>query len=246
MTKWHQNGMKKLFTLRHDDDACLYLNNKCIQPCVCERDSSNNITKIFTSQDVFEWESHVYMSLVDSNLFPPVSPLPDKRLTYMIGDMVSLRTYIKTTKHRMSLVLNELFSYICTFKEHKFLHGNLHIDNVYVNPKSFDNTPHFFVIDYANSYVLKYRHSTPQYKRTSFMGEYDTKLQDPNFVFWDFLTMYSSLKLHFKGDHKNLRVLENVICTFVKEDKLISLLKTYQEPRYTLNDCKSLNGSGFY
>lgn len=209
------------------DDECTFLNNNCIQSCICNRDINNNITKYFNSAEVYKWESNVYVSFLDKDIFPLVTP-KDKQLTYNVKDMVSLRTYFKNSnKLNMSYTLNELFSYIRGFRNIKFLHGNLHIDNIFLNPQVFNKRAHFFVIDYANSYVLK-RHSTPNYKRTSFIGEFERKTQDTNFLYWDFLTMYVSLKDYFREFPQHLLLLENLICTYISKDNLRDLLK-YRE-----------------
>lgn len=210
------------------DDECRLLNNKCIQPCICDRDSEKNITKYFNSQEVYQWESNVYVSYFDKDIFPLVTP-HHKQLTYVVKDMVSLRTYLKIGKVNMSYTLNELFSYIRSFRNHKFLHGNLHIDNVFLNPKTFDKRAHFFVIDYANSYVLK-RHSSPSYKRTSFIGEFESKTKDTKFIYWDFLTMYVSLKVYFREYPQHLLILEEVISTYISKQKLQELLR-YNESK---------------
>lgn len=214
-----------IFSSGKVDDECRYLYNKCIQRCIYDRDSDKNIAKYFNSHDVYQWESNVYVSYVDKNIFPLVTP-KDKQLTYVVKDMVSLRTYIKTGKINMSYTLNELFSYIRGFRNYKFLHGNLHIDNIFLNPKTFDKRAHFFVIDYANSYVLK-RHSTPSpnYKRTSFIGEFESKTRDMNFLYWDFLTLYISLKCYFREFPQYLLLLESLITTYIKKDKLQELLR---------------------
>lgn len=212
-----------IFCSSRVDDECRLLNNKCIQACICDRDHENNITKFFNSNEVYQWESNVYVSYIDKNIFPLVSP-KGKQLTYFVKDMVSLRTFLKTGKPNMSYTLNELFSYIRSFRNYKFLHGNLHIDNIFLNPKTFDMRAHFFVIDYANSYVLK-RHSSPNYKRTSFIGEFEDKTRDTNFLYWDFLTLYVSLKCFFKEFPPHLLLLDNLISTYINKYKLQDLLR---------------------
>jgi hypothetical protein len=205
------------------DDECMFLNNKSVQACICDRDREKNIIKYFNCSDVYKWESNVYVSFIDKDIFPLVTP-QDKQLTYNVKDMVSLRTYFRTNKPNMSYTLNELFSYIRGFRNFKFLHGNLHIDNIFLNPQTFNKRAHFFVIDYANSYVLK-RHSSPNYKRSSFMGEFESKTQDNDFLYWDFLTMYVSLKCYFRKFPHHLLILENLISTYIDRDKLRKLLK---------------------
>lgn len=205
------------------DDECRHLNNKCLQPCICDRDKEKNIIKFFNSDDVYKWESNVYVSYLDKNIFPLVTP-KEKQLTYIVKDMVSLRTYLESGRPNMSYTLNELFSYIRTFSSYKFLHGNLHIDNIFLSPKTFGKRANFFVIDYANSYVLK-RHSCPSYKRTSFIGEFESKIKHSNIIFWDFVTVYVSLKCYFKDFPQHVLLLENIVSTYVTPEKLQELLK---------------------
>lgn len=232
MFKLKKKRSEHIFANTKLDDECRLLNNECIQDCIYDRDDDKNITKYFKSQDVFQWESTVYVSYLDKNIFPLVTPrekhgcCSSNALIYVVKDMISLRQYLKSSswKQNMSYILNELLSYIGGFKTHKFLHGNLHIDNIFLNPKTFDKKAHFFVIDYANSYILK-RHTSPIYKRTSFIGEFERKTQDSNFVYWDFLTVYVSLKCYFREFPQHLLLLENLITTYINKDKLQELLK---------------------
>ncbi len=207
------------------DDECRLLNNKCIQPCIFGRDAENNITKHFNNNEVYKWESNVYTTFLEKHIFPVVTP-SDDQLTYITKGMVSLRTYFKNSKVNMYYTLHELFSYIKTFSRLKFIHGNLHIDSVFLNPQTFDTKAHFFVIDYANSYLLK-RKTDPNYKRTSFIGEFENETKEHSLVYWDFFTIYISLKLFFKKDYSHLATLENVISMYINQSTLQELLNSF-------------------
>jgi hypothetical protein len=210
------------------DTECNYLNNKCIQPCICKKDSTNNIFKVCNSQNVFEWEAHIYLSFLDSELFPQVSA-SNQKIMYLTSGMVSLRTYLNTKPKYSSFVLNELFSFVKSFKSHCFLHGNLHIDNVFLFPGTFKSSPRFFVIDYANSYNLNDVTSKPKYKRTSYIGEFENKIRKNHLMVWDYVTMFLSLKIFYKNELRKVLFVEKLVTSYVPRAELDSLLVKYVE-----------------
>ena len=92
----------------------------------------------------------------------------------------------------------------------------------------------FYIIDFSNSYIFKTNRrgvtSCPKYNRTSFIGEYDKKASYEFFIYWDFFTLYVSLKMFLKNDFENLVYLERLIQNYMSEEivkRFISLIVTF-------------------
>lgn len=204
------------------DDDCRNITNKCRQISFCEKDAEQNICKFYTSDDVFNWEVKVYFTLKKFSIFPELKP-GNLQVTYKTNNMMSLRNYIQTTQNmNFSHLFHELFSFINSFKSLQFVHGNLHVDNVFVSNECLK----FYIIDYANAYIFNTNTKSPKHKRTSYIGEYDNKLQDFDFVYWDFFTMYVSLRRinSICDNNKVLQNLNDVVKTYIKSEKLLALV----------------------
>ena len=205
--------------------CCDKINDKCMQSCTCvviDR-NSNDITRMYDNNDLYNWEVCVYLKLLGSKITPLVS-CEENKLCYVLNEYISLRQLInKDIKNinKISLVLNELYSFINTFKKYNFIHGNLHIDNIFI--KELEKTKFDFkVIDYANSYILNSKSSTNFY-RSSFLGEYDDK--EDFLKYWDFFTVYVSLKNYFKNNPTLLFKLHTIVECYIPSSIFKNMLK---------------------
>lgn len=234
-----------IFRQHNDTDReCHLLNKRCRQLGICGKDEDGNIFKLCTSADVFNWEVEVYLNMLEANIFPYVSTA-GKLLTYSTKNLVSVRTFLeKQPRINFAVFLHELYSFVNSFRKHCFLHGNLHVDNIFVHPVKFHTAPRFFVIDYANSFILKKRHSFPVYTRTSFMEEYDVKLNFNAFKDWDFITLYVSLKQMFYQQLDKLVVIDNVTKSYIKKESLEQGVQYYENTRMRTHEYPNA-GNGF-
>jgi hypothetical protein len=173
---------------------------------------TNNIIKELFDNITYNNEINIYLYLLDKQI--TLLSTPDKlALCYNIKYEISLHSYLDKYKPNISFLLNELFSFVNKFKSYKFLHGNLHIHNIFLNPNLFLRKSTFYVIDFSNSYILNNSYS-----------------KNRLFVYnWDFFSLYISLKNFFKNDIKNLIYLENLILTYINPSDLRSLLNKYTE-----------------
>jgi len=210
---------------------CEYINNKCIQSCTCYVDNKDpdNILRIFYNYDLYKWEIEVYLKLLDSKIIPLITSYKYE-ISYVLKGFVSLRTFFNKKENKnnekITLILNELYSFINTFKKYNFVHGNLHIDNIYI--KKIENnckiTYEFKVIDYVNSYISNIKRKET-YTRTSFLGEYLIK-EDDNFLkYWDFFTVYISLKTFFKNKVSCLYQLQKTVEEYIPNNTFNIMLK---------------------
>lgn len=160
----------------------------CNQSCVTII-GKEYINRHYFLTSLFIWETKVYLSLLGSNITPLISP---KSLTiiYHTKGLVSLRDYLDNyqKKINISVFFHELFSFVKHFKKFKFAHGNLHVDNIMVNPQT---TNQFFVIDLVNSYIFDM--PTLTIIRSSFLGEYNHPAKINNLNYFDIYTLILSL-----------------------------------------------------
>lgn len=199
----------------YDFNECKFLNISCINPCIFIKDLDKNIIKFQKSNDMISWESSIYIKFIDFNIFPFVNiDLKACQIKYITQNLISLRSffeYICKDITKINLLLNELFCFINFCKNNNFLHGNLQIDNIYLNEKDYTK---FYFIDYSNSFILD-TPNYPKFKRTSFMNEFDSKINDNYLCFWDFFTVYISIKNYFHNDKNILLLLEKIIVFYI-------------------------------
>lgn len=221
------------------DSECNFLTSLCFQKdCFYDKDGKKNIVKHCYDTNVLEWESIVYLYLVDKRM-APLMTLDGNNLCYETNDKISLYEYIKSSgdnvnakfpKPNIKFILNELFGFICKFREYNFLHGNLHIHNIFINPYTFMKRERFYIIDYSNSFLRdENKKSEPKHQRSSFLGESDRKIASIFFEYWDFFTVYISLKLLLKNNIKNISYLDNLIQSYIKPHILSKFIEEYDK-----------------
>jgi len=211
------------------DSECKNISSNSYQICVCDRDTKRNIVKYCSLQNVFEWEVLVYLYIIDNRIALQTSIVADK-IIYDTSDKVSLYTFLNKYNPNIKLLLNELFGFVCKFRTFNFLHGNLHIHNIFVNPKMFIRRGKFYIIDFGNSFILDKKINTfPNYNRSSFIGESDKKISSIFFEFWDFFTLFVSLKIYFKNNLDTVVYLETLITNYIPIDILLRFSKEYQD-----------------
>ncbi len=230
----NKNVFKSWDSIKSNNSECFFLNKYCLQQCYCEKDINNNITKYFIDKDIYEWEVQVYSKLLNKKITPEIKNQRDKYITYVISDKISIYNFLLKNKQYTKFVLNELYSFVKKFNKYNFLHGNLHLHNIFIDPNNFLSKGRFYIIDFSNSYIFKTNRrgvtSCPKYNRTSFIGEYDKKASDEFFIYWDFFTLYVSLKMFLKNDFENLVYLERLIQNYMSEEiikRFISLIVTF-------------------
>lgn len=229
MFKVRRNSSENIFkSSENDDKECLFINKYCLQKCYCERDIEKNIIKYCIDDQVYEWELNVYNYLLNKKLTTNMTIL-DNKIIYNTFDKISLYNYLLKNTWYTKIILNEVFSFVKKFNKYNFLHGNLHLHNIFVNPDTFLSKGRFYVIDFSNSFIFKTNRngvtSCPEYHRTSFIGEYDKKVNDEFFIYWDFFTLYVSLKMFLKNDRENLVYLENLIQNYMSQELVEKYLR---------------------
>lgn len=221
--KRRQTINQNIFKIKKKDSECFLLNKYCLQKCYCERDINGNISKYFIDKDIFSWELQVYSKLMNKGIVSEITVEDTSAcLTYSVKDKISMYNYLQQNKNYTKVILNELYSFVKKFNRYNFLHGNLHLHNIFVNPETFLGKGEIYVIDFSNSYLFETNRygvtSFPKYNRTSFMGEYDKKTNNEIFIYWDFFTLYVSLKMFLKADLENLVYLENLLQNYMSEE----------------------------
>jgi hypothetical protein len=224
-TNFRKSSNQNIFkTDKSKDSECVLLNKYCLQKCYCERNVDKNISKYFIDKDIFNWELEVYSKLISKRVVPKITVNDGASLTYNVSDKISMYNYLLKNKDYTKVILNELYSFVKKFNRYNFLHGNLHLHNIFINPDEFSSKGRLYVVDFSNSYLFQTNRkgvtSCPCYKRTSFIGEYDKKVNDEFFIYWDFFTLYVSLKMFFKNDLEHLVYLENLVQNYMSEEMI--------------------------
>jgi hypothetical protein len=217
------------------DSECAMLSNLCFQKCNYVKDHSNNLIK-HCDEEVLRWEMVVYLYLIDKNITPFIHVKKDV-IKYETFDKISVYEYLKTYVKKnfcFKYLLNELFGFICKFREYNFLHGNLHIHNIFINKDQFIRKGDFYVIDYSNSFLMDKNITSklPEYQRSSYLQETDLKIQSIFFEYWDFFTLYISLLPHIHCKD-NKKYLNDLIKTYIKQDNLNRFLSEYEKYKET-------------
>jgi len=156
----------------------------------------NNIVKYYTDDDNFACEIilHQYLSNKRITLDFDID-LENRTLHYIINNKISLYNYLQKCKNytMLRVLLNELFSFVNTFKKHNFFHGNLHIGNIFINANTFV----LYTIDFTQSHLLQ--------KQNTITDE-------------DLYSLYKSLNTYFTqvSDRKSILYLQSLISTYIK------------------------------
>jgi hypothetical protein len=231
--KWPKKNIQEyddnIFRLlsKKTDSECKFLTQLNFQNCYYEKcDDKKNIIKRCFDFAVLEWESIVYLYLVDKRI-APLMTFKENNLYYETSDKISLYEYIRGNNPHIKFLLNELFGFVSKFRNYNFLHGNLHVHNVFINPDLFIRKGHFYVIDYSNSFLLDKSSKLPKYQRSSFIGEMDKKITSIFFEYWDFFTLYTSLKLLLKSNLDNISYLDGLIENYVNKEVLARFIEEY-------------------
>lgn len=144
----HKKKYKNIFeTISKKVDPISYNNNKkATNLCFYEKNNDNNIEKLFINENMFRWEIDVYLYLIDKNIVP-LSSTGKQKLIYSTSDKIPLYTFLKKKDTNIKYILNNLFSFVYKFKKINFIHGNLHLYNIFL-----DENEMFNVIDFSYSH----------------------------------------------------------------------------------------------
>lgn len=259
----NMNVFKSLSTF---DKDCYFLNSKCNRECYCDRDKDNNIRRICFDKTIFNYETFIYLSLLKRNAdITSMISFNKNDLVYITKDYISLRIFLLNNPNHISLIINEVFAFVNTFKKYNFIHGNLHIDNIFVD---INNNYKFHIIDLCNSYynTTSDDETNCSFKRTSFIdmkndGDSDglnsknekehsftVSFKEKNLIHWDFLSLFISLKLFFdkckckiKKRDEFINYTKSTITNYIGKNKLDDALKYYN---YYINSTEIENGNG--
>lgn len=162
-------------------------------------ETEEGLSRVYSDTSVLDWETFVYFYLDDK--MPGVTPemtIKENYVIYKIKNIVSLKEYISKNLRMYSCILNELVAFVKTFKKIGFVHGNLHISNIYVD--SSGKIYKFYIIDFANSYIKDFE--ALGYKRNS----YGDKVIPLGYC--DMTTLYHSITHHLAIMNTNKTIFD--------------------------------------
>lgn len=180
------------------DPNCCYLNKykRTLGRSFYEKSSSNNdIVKYYKYKDDFACEIILHEYLSQKRITTDFDiDIKNQTLNYILNDNICLYNYLETCNNysMLRVLTNELFAFVSTFKKYNFIHGNLHIYNIFINPKTFK----LYIIDFTHTRLVQKHHY----------------INDQ-----DLYSLYKSLHNYFtqKGDHKSLLYLKSVGLTYI-------------------------------
>lgn len=194
------------------------LNDICLELSFYILNDKNNLIKYFIHDDVLEWEYRIYLNILELSV---LASYDNHRLIYHISDKIPVcKCILDTQNYNTKLLLNELFSFVNSFKEFNFTHGNLHINNIFMDKNKF------YIIDFSSSYINKRSlnfNRIANYKRESFLRENDEKFKNKYLNYWDHYTLYVSVNEILNDKCKSY--LECLILNYIPEKKLLYLKK---------------------
>lgn len=182
------------------DPECNVLSKR--SPDTFVRDSMNNLVRISDDISSLQQEMLLYIKLCDKHLFPKIEYI-NKTMIYKTQSMMSLHSFLN--KHKINItLLHDLFSFVNTFRKYKFVHGDLSLHKIYIDPSKTLNK--FVVIDLSTSFLV-------------------TDKTETDWQYIDFFKIYIELKQHLRKTVENIHQLERLITTYIPEATLDLLLK---------------------
>lgn len=117
------------------DNEIKHFNRLSQQECYFSRTSNGNIRKYFSEISFLEWEKKKHKILEQYGIVPEIVYVSQNTIEFDTRNLISLRHFLESRrKHAtVSEVINELYSFVNSFKKIGFVHGNLTIDTVYIH-----------------------------------------------------------------------------------------------------------------
>jgi hypothetical protein len=202
---------KNIFKLvsKKIDTICYNNNKKSFNLMFYDINIENNIEKYFIHEDMFEWEVKVYLYLVDKNIVP-LSCSGNQKMIYYTNNKTPLFDILKTKNTNTKFILNELFSFVNKFKKIHFVHGNLHLYNIFLDKDGI-----FSVIDFSNS---SFKNKFPEYKVDYFYE---------NHYLIDIYTLYIELYDFYKNNSEILCYLQDLLLNYIDNENFKKITKAY-------------------
>lgn len=177
--------------------------------------TKEGLSRTYSDISILNWETFVYFYLDDK--MPGITPemvIMGDNILYKTKGMVPLKVFLSKNIKMYSCIINELVSFIRTFKKIGFVHGNLHISNIYIDTSSPSPSPSssqfykFYIVDFANSYIENF--DIPSCKRNSYVNKVIP------LEYCDMTTLYHSLTHHLAilGSKSNEKILSYTTSLF--------------------------------
>lgn len=169
-----------------NDYVAKYINVRCAQECEMKM-VKGSLYRYYRNPEIFHHECAIYMQILD---YSPLMNPGIQKINYYVENMQTFRNHIsKIPSKEIPFVINDVFNYILTWQSKSFVHGNLHVDNLFIHKKKHK----FYILDFVNAYH-KAVPEPKSYIRSSFLGEFNMKEQLNLLQYWDIFTFYLSLK----------------------------------------------------
>jgi hypothetical protein len=198
LTRFKTDIKDNIFKQDIVDPNCCLLNKwrGTLGTCFYERDwYNNNIVKYYKNKDDFACEIILNEYLLKKKITTDFDiDIKNQTLSYILDDNICLYNYLENCNNYSTLrvLTNELFAFVNNFKKYHFIHGNLHIYNIFINPKTLK----LRIIDFTHTRLIQ--------KHNYINDE-------------DLYSLYKSLHNYFtqKDDQKSISYLQLVALTYI-------------------------------
>jgi hypothetical protein len=202
------------------------LKSHSFQDFYFQENTDKNIVKHVPNKNYIHWECQMYKYLLKNQKTPISVPITisNNCVIYQINKLKTLTEILKNKKTK-NFILNELFAFVFNLKNCNFVHGNLHIYNVF-----YDHLYNqFYLLNLSDSnFIRKENLEIPNFNQQVF-----SRLVEKNEMkYWDLLSIFSSLKIFFKNDISTINYLTERISVYIPNDTLINYI---QEEEFVIN-----------
>jgi hypothetical protein len=191
-----------------------------------QENTDKNIVKHVPNENYIRWECQMYQYLLKNQKCPIAVPITisNNCFIYQTNKLKSLTEILKNKKSK-NFILNELFAFVFNLKNYNFVHGNLHIYNIFYD----DLNNQFYLLNLSDSnFIRKENLEIPYYNQQVF-----SRLVEKNEIkYWDLLSVFSSLKIFFKNDTSTINYIIERISVYIPNETLINYI---QEEDFMIN-----------
>jgi len=137
--------------LKHPE--CMHLSENNNSRVFYEKNDNDCIEKYFLDDHIFKFECYAYNYLKTFDICVKIIHVQKNMIIYDTKNLISLFNCIQTCKPNLTLLLNELFSFVKSFEKYNFIHGNLHVHNIFLEKETFPYR--FYIMDLDNAYIKR-------------------------------------------------------------------------------------------
>lgn len=192
-----------------------------------QENTDKNIIKHVPNENYTQWECQMYQYLLKNQKFPISVPITisNNCFIYQTNKLKPLCELLKNKKSK-NFIINELFAFVFNLKNCNFVHGNLHIYNIFYD----ELYNQFYLLNLTDSNFINNNNNL---QKPNFNQQVFSSLVEKNEIkYWDLLSVYSSLKIFFKNDTNTIKYITERTSVYIPNNILINYI---QEEEFMIN-----------